>query len=303
VRSYSGQSRGLGQLAREAAYLARARSGNVAEHVAGALDGLRTVERLVSEELGAPVEGLTMLDVGAGQLLVQMTYFTARGNRVIGIDQDVIAQGFDLPRYVEMWRANGGTRVAKTLIRKALLVDMRTRRELRRRLGVGGPLRLEVHRMDAAAMSFPDSVFDVVYALAVFQHLERPAAVIDEIARVLRPGGVLYLDFILYTSATGSHDVRLLGGRHEAVAPWAHLRSELADSVRPNAFLNRLRLPDWRALFESRLAGARLHLERPDADRLEPVARALQERGELTEYGLEELLTHRVAVLWRKPVA
>ena len=44
-------------------------------------------------------------------------------------------------------------------------------------------------------------------------------------------------------------------------------------------------------------------LYRPEAARLEPEAKKLQEQGELTDYSLEELLTSKVAVLWRKPVA
>jgi SAM-dependent methyltransferase len=44
---------------------------------------------------------------------------------------------------------------------------------------------------DAAALPFPDSSFDVAVCLEVFEHLFDPQLAAGEIARVLRPGGVL----------------------------------------------------------------------------------------------------------------
>jgi SAM-dependent methyltransferase len=51
-----------------------------------------------------------------------------------------------------------------------------------------------LHEGVAEALPFPDSTFDLVTAYSVFHHLadHRPALV--EAARVLRPGGVLYVD-------------------------------------------------------------------------------------------------------------
>lgn len=42
--------------------------------------------------------------------------------------------------------------------------------------------------------NFPDASFDVVILSAVLEHLYNPDEVIREIARILRPGGALYLD-------------------------------------------------------------------------------------------------------------
>jgi len=44
---------------------------------------------------------------------------------------------------------------------------------------------------DAAALPFPDGAFDAVVALDVLHHVDRPAAVLAEAHRVLRPGGRL----------------------------------------------------------------------------------------------------------------
>lgn len=55
--------------------------------------------------------------------------------------------------------------------------------------------RIRVERGDAYALPFEDGSFDVVVCVRVVHHLERPAAVFAEFARVLRPGGVLVLEF------------------------------------------------------------------------------------------------------------
>ena len=288
------------RLTREAAYLARGRSTDIVEKVGAGLARLREIEQLVDQQLGLKLESLTMLDVGAGQLQFQMAYFGLR-NEVVGIDLDVIARGFDARSYLQMLRTNGPARVAKTAGRKLLLVDSRYRRELARQLGVKQLSVAEVIQMDATNTTFADGSFDFAYALAVFQHLEHPDAVISEISRVLRPGGALYLDFILFTSRTGSHDVRLLASQDGSLPLWAHLRPRYRDQVQPNAYVNRLRLADWVLLLESRLPGVEIILRQPEAERLEPAARALWEQGELTDYTLDELLTSKVIVLWRKP--
>lgn len=45
---------------------------------------------------------------------------------------------------------------------------------------------------DANALTFPDGAFDVVCSMDFLEHVERPAAVITEAARVLTPGGLFF---------------------------------------------------------------------------------------------------------------
>jgi ubiquinone/menaquinone biosynthesis C-methylase UbiE len=55
--------------------------------------------------------------------------------------------------------------------------------------------RIRVEQGDAYALPFDDGSFDAVVCVRVVHHLEQPAAVFAEFARVLRPGGVLVLEF------------------------------------------------------------------------------------------------------------
>ena len=47
-------------------------------------------------------------------------------------------------------------------------------------------------RGDALALPFPDETFDIVCAMDFLEHVEEPARVVAEAARVLRPGGLFF---------------------------------------------------------------------------------------------------------------
>jgi len=59
---------------------------------------------------------------------------------------------------------------------------------------------------DAACLGLKTSSFDLAYAWSVFEHLPQPQPVLAEIRRVLKPGGLLYIQIApLYYSAFGHH--------------------------------------------------------------------------------------------------
>jgi SAM-dependent methyltransferase len=67
---------------------------------------------------------------------------------------------------------------------------------------------------------YPDNYFDVITAVEVLEHVAKPAELLKEVVRILRPGGVLW--------ATTPHgrglSFRLLGLKWTAVAPPEHLQ-------------------------------------------------------------------------------
>jgi SAM-dependent methyltransferase len=90
---------------------------------------------------------------------------------------------------------------------------------------------------DALALPFADASFDVVLSGGLLEHFREPGAVVREMARVLRPGGLLYADIVprkvsLYRwSERGrmAHDEHLAEGIFESDLPkraWAALARE-----------------------------------------------------------------------------
>lgn len=272
--------------------------GQVSGRVNYVLTKLRNVERQLGELYGFKLNDRDVLDIGAGQYLMQMHYFAQR-NRPVGIDFDVIAQGANPVPYLRMLWFNGSWRTLKTIGRKLLGIDRRYATVVRGQLNVRRLPKLAVFRMDACNMTLDDASFDFVYCYSVFHHLPDPGAAIDGIVRVLRPGGVVYISLHLYTCETGSLDARALSGQPDFPS-WAHLRPQFAGGVKPNAYLNRLRIHDWRDLFQTRMPGAHLILNRTDRSGVEKDAQALLNQGEMSGYSLEELITHEVVVLWKK---
>jgi len=59
---------------------------------------------------------------------------------------------------------------------------------------------------DASNLGLQSSSFDLAYAWSVFEHLPDPSVVLAEIQRILKPGGLLYIQIApLYYSAFGHH--------------------------------------------------------------------------------------------------
>jgi len=240
-----------------------------------------------------------MLEVGAGQLLGHLAYFSAR-NRAIGIDMDVIAVGANPFQYLQMLRSNGMRRVAKTLGRKLTGFDRKFRREFVRVAGLKSWPHLNVQRMAAGDLSFASNSFDFVYSFEVFEHISNPDAALEEIVRVLRPGGVACISFQLYTGPFGALDYAGTAKIQGEPAWWGHLRPEFKDSIDFQSVLNRLRLNQWRQLFEVTMPHAKFHLSRVHAEDLEAHAKLLKGRGELDDYSLDELLVDGATVIWKK---
>jgi ubiquinone/menaquinone biosynthesis C-methylase UbiE len=97
----------------------------------------------------------------------------------------------------------------------------------------------ELHRGDVRQMPFADEAFDVIIDFGTLYHIARSQAALDEIARVLAPGGT----FVYETKASQflSHPVRSRGRRLPALADhglrrrrWAMLWASRAKAHSPS---------------------------------------------------------------------
>jgi ubiquinone/menaquinone biosynthesis C-methylase UbiE len=70
---------------------------------------------------------------------------------------------------------------------------------------------------DAATLPFKDSSFDIVISDDGFDHFKQPEQVINEIVRVLKPGGIAFVSFVPYYTTECSHMGAYLR------FPWHHL--------------------------------------------------------------------------------
>jgi ubiquinone/menaquinone biosynthesis C-methylase UbiE len=65
-------------------------------------------------------------------------------------------------------------------------------------LDISATVRPKYHKRfvqaDARAMPFPDAEFDAVWTIWVLEHIPNPEQALREIRRVLKPGGLLYLE-------------------------------------------------------------------------------------------------------------
>lgn len=301
VSSYASNTCGFFASVREAASLYHLHSRNIAARIRAAIEDARRVEARIREAFGVEIHDLDVLEVGPGQFPTQLMYFATR-NRVLGADRDLILLHGEPAAYLKMLKTNGIRRTVKTLGRKLLGIDHRYARHLARQLHVNQLPKLTIHLTDASRLAFPASSFDFIYSRAVLHHLHDPKSAVDELVRVLRPGGIAYVTIHPYTSATGCLDPRIHSKRQPEVAGWPHLRPQLHHRLHaPNAYLNRLRIEDWRRLFTGKMPGVKCVVTPNDETAIVDEANRLHERGDLLDYSIEELTAGELAALWMKP--
>lgn len=80
--------------------------------------------------------------------------------------------------------------LAERFARELHTVDLRTDLEELRRRGV----HAETCNVDTQPLPYPDAHFDLILFASLIEHLYSPAFAVAEMARVLRPGGVLVVE-------------------------------------------------------------------------------------------------------------
>lgn len=72
-----------------------------------------------------------------------------------------------------------------------------------------GLRNLHFAQANGEALPFPDAAFDIVLSHAVIEHVADASGYLRELARVLKPGGFMYLSTASYLSLAGAHLPRL----------------------------------------------------------------------------------------------
>ena len=217
----------------------------------------------------------------------------------------------DLSRYYLVQRP--GVAVEEDLGgQQALLAEIRERARV---LADAAPGIVEFVEDDITGSTLGSASFDAIVSFEVLEHVQDPGAAFAGMARLLRPGGLLFHDYNPFFSANGGHSPCTLD------FPWGHARLDPEDferyvrELRPAEVdqalrfyrenLNRMTLADLRTAVSA--AGLELVAVVPWADRalvlrLEPEALAEVQRIHPMA-SLDDLLSTFVAVVARRPNA
>jgi len=81
---------------------------------------------------------------------------------------------------------------------------------------------------DVCALPFQDHSIDIVTSVAAFEHFLNVPSVLNELYRVTKPGGLVWVLVHLFSSPSGGHNVSLvqvpLHKIPRGIEPWDHLR-------------------------------------------------------------------------------
>ena len=94
---------------------------------------------------------------------------------------------------------------------------------------------------DITATGLEPGTFDAIVSFEVLEHVQDPRAAFTAMARLLRPGGIVYHDYNPFFAANGGHSLCTLD------FPWGHARLDAADfkryvaDLRPDEFDQALR--------------------------------------------------------------
>jgi SAM-dependent methyltransferase len=84
----------------------------------------------------------------------------------------------------------------------------------------GRALGLDVRHGDLMDANYPDNYFDVVTASEILEHCDEPESLVDEVYRILRPGGLFWAT----TPSAGGLSYRLIGTKWSILSPPEHLQ-------------------------------------------------------------------------------
>ena len=290
------------QVARLIDHAAQKLVSDVDSHVKIVHERLLRDQKRIEDLLGGELRDRKVLVVGPGQMMNELRYL-ATGNQATGIDIDILTDGWNPIDFLRMWKQNGAGRVIKTIARRVLGIDRRWRNAWCRSLGVPRMPSPQVMLGDICDGAPERNHYDLVGSWSVFQHLPDPGAALSQMVDALRPGGVLCVGIHLYTSFTGSCDHRAITGGVDQLPAWGHLRPSTKDQIQPSAYLNQLRLEQWREIFEAHAPGFEEFREDYGVQENRVDKLPAEVRDELSDFSDEELSTVDLYFMWKKPRA
>jgi len=252
-------------------------------------------------DAGCSLDGKRVLDVGCGANAPMTLMLHSSGVHVTGVDGYIGYRwglGIRPYRYARYRREVGTVKTVRKAIGE-MVYDRHYYKELEQ--AVGFPLTengLDLRVMRVEELQVPAATVDVIHSNATWEHVADIDAANREIARVLRPGGLAYIEIHLFPSLSGGHDLPwIVPGRIEVggIVPWGHLRNP---AWQPPVFLNRLRERDYRRSFEG-VPGLEILDWKTEFTEAEELVTD-QVLGELPAYTREELTKRSIIVVVRR---
>ncbi len=218
---------------------------------------------------------LTVLDLANGQLRPQYRILRTRGHCVYGIDM--------LNRRKCAWQDYAYT-IARWLYARRLQPPYSRFDDT---LICG----------DVSSLPFGDERFDLVTSVAAFEHFLDVAAVIKEMHRVVRSGGLIWVLVHLFPSPSGGHNVSLsevpLRTIPRGIDAWDHLRKRRLPFHVP---LNQWRIKQYLSEFGKHFEILNHYCAMREGEEL--LTPAIE--AELSDYSRDELTCGAYVILARK---
>jgi 2-polyprenyl-3-methyl-5-hydroxy-6-metoxy-1,4-benzoquinol methylase len=136
-------------------------------------------------------------------------YTSSAGKSVLDIG---CGNGYVLAQYAKYGARVSGIDLTQTALRLT-----------RARFDLGG-LEVDLKQTDGDRIPYPDATFDIVCSMGVLHHIENPRPMIEEIRRVLKPGGTVII--MLYHRHSWKYQVVLRAKRILDPRYWGKSQAE-----------------------------------------------------------------------------